>query len=234
MHARWLVVALCLTGCKSPREKYEAAVRVRLAELPAFVELTKRAPSASDATEKTLSALTDFSAKYLESNALLIHLEELENPTLRRALPMRLNQRSPTVDAAAALALTRPDASAMLDEGYSTGLESESNMNGVWVRLGTLRYLLVVRTTGFKEATLLGQGTFEGGGWAGDIVVFDVDSKVVKGVFALTGTQHSRVKTVVGRDSQNLAADLGLALRGNLNARVRQLFHAVGAGDELN
>lgn len=235
MRARVLLFAvLVLGGCKSPREKHEAAARANLALLPSLFEAAATAPPVDDAATAALASVKDLTAKYQDSNALLIHLEELQNPTLRRALPLRLNHRSPTVDLAAALALTKPESGVELEPSYSPGLDVESNMTSAWQRLGALRYVLVVRARSQRDATLTGERGFIAGAWEGEVLVFEVPSKQLRGGFTLAGSNHASVKTAAGRDRENLAADLSLATRGTLNGRVRQLFPSVAPNDELN
>jgi len=235
MRFRLVVLALAaLTSCKSPREKYEAAATAHLAALPGLFAAATSAPPVDAAATQALTSVKGLSAKYLESNALLIHLEELQNPTLRRQLTVRLNHRSPTVDAATALGLLKPEPGAALDAEYSAGVESEDNMAEVWKRLGTLRYVLVVRSRAQKAAELVGEKTFKGGSWDGEVLVFDLETRQRLGGFLLQGGNHLTVRTVDGRDQENLAADLKLATRGNFNARLREMFPSVGPNDELN
>ena len=234
MNRHLLLALMALAACKSPQEKYEAAARVNLAAMPALYELASAAPPVDPASTQALASLKDLSAKYLDSNALIIHLEELQNPTLRREIPVRLNHRSPTVDLAAKLNLTKPEPDARLDASYALGLDSEDAQKSVFQRMGTLKYVLVVRTRGQHDAQVAGGNTFIGGAWEGEVLVFELASKHLLGGFALAGDNHGTVQTRDGRDTQNLAADLTLATRGNLNARLRQVLPAVGANDELN
>ena len=85
-----------------------------------------------------------------------------------------------------------------------------------------------------KAARMTGEKTFEGGGWTGEVLVFDVESKALLGSFALVGSHHAVVGTRLGRDEQNLAADLALATRGNFNAELRKRIPSVGEHDEIN
>ena len=144
MNRNLLLALITLAACKSPQEKYEAAARTNLAALPALYELASAAPPVDPASTQALASLQDPFAKYLDSNVLLIHLEELQNPTLRRELPVRLNHRSPTVDLAAKLNLTKPEPGAHLDASYELGLDSEDEQKSVFLRMGQLKYVLVV------------------------------------------------------------------------------------------
>jgi hypothetical protein len=235
MRVPLVVLALAaLMACKSPREKYAAAVTAHLAALPGLFAEASSAPPVDGAASQALASVKGLSAKYLESNALLIHLEELQNPTLRRQLTVRLNHRSPTVDAATALGLIKAEAGAALDTEYSAGVENDDNMTEVWKRLGTLRYVLVVRSRAHRDAEMVGEKTFKGGTWNGEVLVFDLASRQLLGGFPLEGSSHLTVKTTEGRAPENLAADLKLATRGNFNARLREVFSSVGPNDELN
>lgn len=227
----------CLTfisGCKSPREKFEAAARANLELLPGLAEPARNAPPADEATEKNLANIKGIKLEYLNTNALLIHLEELENPTLRHELPLRINNRSPNVDLAQALGLVKQEPGTKLETAYNPGLDVESNMNSVWQRMGELRFVLVVRTLNLKDAELAGNKTFFTGTWKGEILVFELADKKLLGGFTVDGINHANVKTTVGRDRENLAADLKLTTRGNMVARIRELFPGVGPKDEPN
>jgi hypothetical protein len=50
----------------------------------------------------------------------------------------------------------------------------------------------------------------------------------------VTGGNHAWVQTRLGRDQQNLSADLKLAARGNLNVELRKHFPSEGPNDEAN
>ncbi len=229
-----LAVGLALTSlpaCKSPRAKHEARARAVLDALPAFAPLARAAPRSTEATAAPLAALKNLSVKYQDSNALLIHLEELEVPSQRLRLPVRINQRSPTVDVAAALGVTRAGDAGVLDTGYNPACPEDSPD---WQRLGALEYVLVARSFDHEGAKLVGDHKFQGGGWAGDVLVFDFATKQLLGGFPLAATHHAVVGTRLGRDEQNLAADLALAARGNLDAALRQWIPAVGEHDEIN
>ena len=228
----WWCVSLCLlSACKSPREKHEAKAREVIAALPGFAGPAKAAPEASEQTAAPLKNLSDLTVRYQHATAMLVHLEELENPTLRKTLPVRVNQRSPTVDAANALGLVKAEPSATLDTSYDPACPDDSVD---WLTLGNLKYLLVVRSNQMKAARMTGEKTFEGGGWTGEVLVFDVESKALLGSFALVGSHHAVVGTRLGRDEQNLAADRALATRGNFNAELRKRIPSVGEHDEIN
>lgn len=230
--AALLGAALLLAcGCQTPREKYEAASRETLALLPSLANLAREAAPITEAAVDGLKAVTDLSLKYKRSNALLIHLEELSNPTVRLALPVRLNHRSPTVDVATALNLVQPVAPERLDARYDPSCDAESPD---WQLLGEARYVLVVRTSEARDARLLGDRTFAEGSWRGEVLVYELRSKRLLGGFPLSGGNHAWVQTRLGRDQQNLNADLQLAARGNLNEALRQHFPSVGRGDEAN
>lgn len=231
------VVLICLTfvtGCKSPQEKYEAAARANLELLPGLTEAARNAPPMDETAEKALAGIKGFKLEYLNSNALLIHFEELENPTLRRELPLRVNNRSPSVDLAEALGAVKSEPGAKLDTSYKPGLEVESNMNSVWQRMGELKFVMVVRTLNLKDAELAGNKTFFTGTWKGEVLVFELPDKKLLGGFTVEGINHANVKTTVGRDRENLAADLKLTTRGNLVAGIRRLIPGVGPKDEPN
>lgn len=223
-----------ISGCKSPREKFEAAARANLELLPGLAETACNAPPVDEAAEKALTEIKGLKLAYLDTNVLLIHLEELENPTLRRELPLRINNRSPNVDLAEALGAVKPEPGAKLDTSYQPGLEVENNMNSVWQRMGELRFVLVVRTLNLKDAELAGNKTFFTGTWKGEILVFELADKKLLGGFTVDGINHANVKTTVGRDRENLAADLKLTTRGNLVARIRKLIPGAGPKDEPN
>lgn len=222
---------MVLPGCKSPREKHEAAARANVERLPQFAALAAGAPAATEGSAAGLASLSDFSVKYLHSNAMLTHLEELENPTVRWKLPLRVNLRSPATDVAHALGFVRAVEAAQLDERYDPACPDDSPD---WQRLAELKYLLIVRTLSAKAAELTGHDTFKKGAWMGEVLVYDFASQRLLGGFPLTGSHHSRVQTTLGRDEQNLAADLLLAVRGNFNAELRKYIPAVGAHGEIN
>ena len=81
---------------------------------------------------------------------------------------------------------------------------------------------------------MVGEKTFKGAAWNGEVLVFDLESRQLLGGFPLQGGSHLTVKTTEGRNQENLAADLNLATRGNFNARLREVFSSVGPSDELN
>jgi len=227
----------CLTfisGCKSPREKFEAAARTNLELLPGLAEAARNAPPVDEAAEKALAEIKGFKLEYLNTNALLIHLEELENPTLRRVLPLRINNRSPSVDLASVLGLVKPEPETKLETAYDTGLDAESNMNSVWQRMGELRFVLVVRTINLKDAELAGNKTFFTGTWKGEILVFELADKKLLGGFIVEGINHANVQTSIGSYRENLSADLKLTTRGNLVAKIRELIPGAGPKDEPN
>lgn len=225
------VASLLMCGCQKPREKFEAKARETLALLPSLAAAARDAAPLTAQSADGLKAVTDLSLKFKKSNALLIHLEDLENPTVRLVLPVRLDDRSPSVDVATALNLVKPAAAETLDAKYdpSCGLESPD-----WQRLGETRYVLVVRTSEIKAAKMMGEKKFEPGSWLGEILVFELRSKKLLGGFPVTGGNHAWVKTALGRNQQNLNADLKLAARGNLNAEMRRHFPSVGPSDEAN
>ena len=124
----------------------------------------------------------DLSLRYKKSNAILIHIEDLQNPTVRLALSVRLNQRSPSVDVATALNLVKPAAAELLDQGYDPSCGAESTD---WQLMAEARYALVVQTSESKEAKMVSSKTFEGGSWLGEILVFELRSKKFLGGFVL-------------------------------------------------
>ncbi len=225
------IALLLVCGCQKPREKYEAKARETLALLPSLAAAARDAAPLTAQSADGLKAVTDLALKFQKSNALLIHIEELGNPTVRVALPVRLDQRSPAVDVATSLNLVKPPAAEPPDVKYDPSCSSESPD---WQRLAETRYVLVVRTSEVKDAKMVGEKTFEPGSWLGEILVFELRSKKLLGGFFLTGGNHAWVKTALGRDQQNLNADLQLAARGNLNAELRRHFPSVGPGDEAN
>lgn len=229
-----MVWVSCALSCKSPREKYEVAARANLAALPGLEEAARSAPPIDEAATKALASISGMQLRYLHSNTLLIPIEELANPTVRLDLPMRLDHRSPTVDLADALHVVKPSAGAKVDTKYSSGADSEVEMKSVWQLMGELRYVLVVRSRGLREAQQAGAKTFVGGAWEGEVLVFELASRKYLGGFLLRGTNHSTVQTRDGRDTQNLAADLYLATRGNLDAKLRELIPGVGERDTAN
>jgi hypothetical protein len=226
-----LVALLSFAACKTPREKYETRAVANIARLSAFAAVAPTAPPATAATVATLAKLTDFSGKYRDTNALLVHQEELANPTLRRALPLRLNWRSPAVDVANVLGLTKAEPGVELDTAYdpSCGEESED-----WQRLASVKYLFVVRTTLFREAQMTGAQTFSPGVWEGDVSVFDFDSKGYQGGFALQARNQESVRTRLGRDDANLKADLHLGARSTLDDTLRKVIPTWESGDSVN
>ena len=169
--------------------------------------------------------------KYKKSNALLVHAEELENPTVRFALPVRLNQRSPAVDVATALSLVKPAPADSLDATYDPSCGPESTD---WKQMAETRFVLVVRTSEIKAAKMVGEKTFQPGSWLGEVLVFELRSKKLLGGFVVTGGNHAWVQSRLGRDQQNLNADLKLAARGNLNVELRKHFPSEGPNDEAN
>ena len=186
------------------------------------------------AAAQALSSISDLSLEYLASNALLIHLEELQNPTVRLKLPLRLNHRSPTVDLAAALKQVKPIDAKLTDERYSTGLDSESNLESVYTRLGQLKYVMVIRAKGMTRPEVASAKTYVGGTWSGEVLVFELQSRRLLGGFELTGSSHLTVNPRGGEVQANLNADLALATRGNLNVATRRFISSVGPSDEAN
>ena len=152
---RVLVVLLSLSACKTPREKFEDAARAHLALLPALAGPARDQPSLSEHSADALKALTDFSVKYKNSNALLIQLEELDNPTVRWALPVRLSHRSPAVDIATTLNIVNHVDESLIDPQYDPACPAESPD---WQRMGELKYVMVVRTQHLKDASLPSSG----------------------------------------------------------------------------
>lgn len=225
------VVVLLASGCQKPREKFEAKAKETLALLPSLAEAARAVPPLTAQSADALKAVTDLSMKFKKSNGLLVQIEELENPTVRLALPVRLNQRSPAADVANVLNLVKPVAADLLDAKYDPSCGPESPD---WQRMAETRYVLVVRTTEAKEAKMTGAKTFEAGSWVGEILVFELRSKKFLGGFTVTGGNHAWLKTSLGRDQQNLNADLQLAARGNLTAELRKHFPSVGPSEEAN
>ena len=177
------LAVLLVCGCQKPREKFEAKARETLALLPSLAAVARDAGPLTAQSADGLKAVTDLSLKFKKSNALLIHLEELENPTVRLALPVRLNQRSPSVDVATTLNLVKPVPAESLDVKYdpSCGIESTD-----WQRLAEMRYVLVVRTSEVKAAKMIGEKKFEPGSWLGEVLVFELRSKKLLGGFPET------------------------------------------------
>lgn len=225
---------LFMAGCGSPREKYETMARENLTKIPALAEVAKNAPAVDESATQALASVTGLKLRYQDSNALLIHLEELENPTLRRQLSIRLNNRSPAVDLAHALQIVKQEPETKLEASYDVGLNAESNMNSVWQRMGELKYVLVVRTLELKTPELAGDKTFVAGNWKGEILLFELAGKKLLGGFIVEAINHATVETRTGRDQENLAADLKLTARGNLVAAIRKLVPGVGKSDEPN
>ncbi len=231
LHVLLGALALLAAGCQKPREKYEAKARETLALLPSLAAAAREAAPLTEQSAEGLKAVTDLSLKFKKSNALLIHLEELENPTVRLALPVRLNHRSPAVDVATTLNLVKPVAAELLDAKYDPSCGPESPD---WQLMAETRYVLVVRTKASKSAVMTGEKTFEGGSWQGEILVFELASRKLLGGFTVSGGNHATVGTRLGRDIQNLRADLQLASRGNLEADLRKHFPSVASGDVPN
>ncbi len=224
-------MALLSLGCQSPREKFEAAARETLKRLPLLAAVARDAPSLNERSSDGLKAVGDLSLKFKHSNALLTHLEELANPSVRWALPIRLNHRSPAVDVATALGAVEPVSDDQLEANYDPACGPDSSD---WQLMGEARYALVVRTRAVIDAAMTGEKTFKGGQWVGEVMLFGLADRKFIGGFAVTGGSHAFVQTRLGRDLQNLNADLALAARGNLNAELRKYFSTVGPNDEAN
>jgi len=222
---------LLVCGCQKAQQKFEAKARETLALLPSLAAAARDAAPITAQSADGLKAVTDLSLKYKKSNALLVHAEELENPTVRLALPVRLNQRSPAVDVATALNIVKSAPADSLDAMYDPSCGPESTD---WKQMAETRYVLVVRTSEIKAAKMVGEKTFEPGSWLGEVLVFELRSKKLLGGFIVTGGNHAWVQTRLGRDQQNLNADLKLAARGNLNVELRKHFPSVGPNDEAN
>ena len=225
------IAVLLGAGCQKPQQKYEAKARETLTLLPLLATAARVAPLVTEQSAEGLKGVTDLVLKYKMANALLIHLEDLENPTVRRALPIRADKRSPSVDVATVLHLVKTGATEPLDAKYEPNIGPDSFE---WKHMAETRYVLVVRTVAVKDPVLGGAKKFEPGLWLGELLVFELRSQKLLGGFTLTARNSPRVESRTGDVLRNLKSDLTMAVWGNVTAGLRKHFPSVGPNDEQN
>jgi hypothetical protein len=238
---RLCALALLVAGCE-PRtvqgtvEKYGPAARAKLDALGRVANVVKAAPPVGANHVDWPADAVDVT--YEHRNIVALHIEELDNLSVRPKLDVSAHFRSPWVDVASVVGVQQPAAAGVIvDTEYKLGMDDPHLALHTLKVFGGLRYAIVVRRLSYDPPEYSGAGAFKPGHYSAEALVFDLAPNPPKqlGGFRFESASRASVGTAKGRETANLNADLTLAtagaLVGALQANTQHLKAGPGSFD---
>ncbi|MFT7580342.1 MAG: hypothetical protein ACI9MR_002011 [Myxococcota bacterium] len=204
---------------------HDAALSTTMDKLAALGELAKAAPRV---TENAIAwPAEDVSATYPKRNIVFIQLEDFEDLGARPKLDYRVNNRSPWCDVAALTSWTPSGSTSRALAGRYIIMNADNaqpdNVEKLFSQFLDTRYVLVARTHSYEPARMVGASEFEPAKYRGDALVFALDPPKLLGGVTISAANTGRVQTRLGRNNQNLAADLHVQVQGQVLKALKAL-----------